>query len=60
MDSFLSFKILVDEVQIHQSLCMCPKCHLENGKVTPLKWSPVWCLPQRLRCQSQYKRVFGK
>ena len=24
MDSFLSFKILVDEVQIHQSLCMCP------------------------------------
>ena len=33
--------------------------HPENGKITPLRWSPVWCLPQRLRCQSQYKEFLG-
>jgi len=26
-----------------------------NGSNNPLRWSSVWCLPQRLRCQSQYK-----
>ena len=49
------------------SYCKCIRmesslrlCHLENGKVAPLGWSPVWCLLQRLRCQSQYKEAFRK
>ena len=25
--------------------------------IVSLRWSPVWCLPQRLRCQSQYQEV---
>ena len=25
--------------------------------IVPSKWSPVWCLPQSLRCQSQYQEV---
>ena len=26
-----------------------------SGSNNPLRWSPMWCLSQRLRCQSQYK-----
>jgi len=28
-----------------------------NGKVAPSEWSPGWCLPQRLQCQSQFKEA---
>ena len=31
-----------------------------NEKTAPSRWSPVWCLPQRLRCQSQNKEVLCK
>ena len=34
--------------------------YCKNDKMAPLRWSPVWCLPQRLRCQSQYKKAFRK
>ena len=36
---------------------MEPRCRLRgwrNGKLASLGWPPVWCLPQRLQCQSQY------
>ena len=28
-----------------------------NGKSASLGWPPVWCLPQRLRYQSQYEEI---
>ena len=28
------------------------------GEMDSSRWSPVWCLPQRLQCQSQYKKAF--
>ena len=29
-----------------------------NCETTPSKWSPMWCLSQRFRCQSQYEKTF--
>ena len=29
-------------------------------KTAPWRWSPVWCLPQRLQCQSQNSEVLCK
>ena len=31
-----------------------------NEKTAPSRWSPVWCLPQCLRCQSQNREVLCK
>ena len=44
-------KFVQMELGLGQSLCKC-------RMMTPLRWSPVWCLPPRLRCQSQYMEVF--
>ena len=44
-------------VQMEPSICLC---HHENGKTALLRWSPMWCLPQLLQCQSQYKKAFKK
>ena len=32
----------------------------EYKKTAPWRWSPVWCLPQRLRCQSQNSETLCK
>ena len=44
-------------IQIELGLRLGP---YEYSKIALLRWSPVWCLPQRLRCQSQYQKAFFK
>ena len=42
---------------------MDPSSRLDDygyKKIAPWRWTPMWCLPQRLRCQSQNRKVLCK
>ena len=52
-----NFVSWVECVQMDPSSCLDD---YEYKKTAPWRWSPVWCLPQRLQCQSQNSEVLCK